>query len=169
MIIHPNSNLVGKKLHNIKNPSTSNSLYADLIQAHKTTKSLRYKWDKLDDKQNYIYNKISWIEYIPYLEWYIASSAYTDDFKDFYKPNKTSKLININEPIDKALNIIRTSLAVNDITLIEDYASEKKLNLFDSELMQVILNIFKNSVDNFKFKDTVKATIWIKTQDTNEC
>ena len=82
MIIHPNSYIKKIDFRTLKNPTTSNSLFDDLVRASKTTKELRYKWNRPDDKKNYIYDKISWIEYIPSLEIYVASSAYEDDFKD---------------------------------------------------------------------------------------
>ncbi len=91
-----------------------------------------------------------------------------DDFRDFYKPNKVTKTVDIKEPIQKALNIIKNSLEINNILIVEEYMSSKKLQLLDSEIMQVILNIFKNAEDNFKIKDSRDATIWIQTKDTND-
>ncbi len=82
MIIHPNSNIEGTNFRNLKNPSTSNMLYDDLIKASATTKTLKYKWDRPNDKGNYIYNKTSWIKFVPSLQCYISSSAYTDEFKE---------------------------------------------------------------------------------------
>ncbi len=52
---------------------------------HKGSKELYYKWDKPNDKGNYIYDKVSWIKHIPKLDWYICSSAYIDDFKESSK------------------------------------------------------------------------------------
>ena len=89
-----------------------------------------------------------------------------DDFRDFYKPNKLPKIVGIDEPIQKALNIIRTSLVTDNIIIVEDYNSVKELSLFDSEVMQVLLNIFKNAQDNFNAKEIKEATIWISTKDT---
>jgi signal transduction histidine kinase/CheY-like chemotaxis protein/HPt (histidine-containing phosphotransfer) domain-containing protein len=82
MLIHPNSNIEGTDFTKLKNPETDNYIFDDLVKASKTTKELYYKWDRLRDKGNYIYDKVSWIEYLPDLEWYIVSSAYTDEFKD---------------------------------------------------------------------------------------
>ncbi len=81
MLIHPNSNINKKNFATLKNPTTPNSIFDDLLKASKTTKELYYKWDKPSDKGHYIYNKVSWIEYLPDLDWYIVSSAYVDEFK----------------------------------------------------------------------------------------
>lgn len=95
-------------------------------------------------------------------------TATIDDFRSFYKKNKESKFLDINEPIQKALNIVRTSMETSNINLLEEYKSSRVLSLFDSELMQVVLNIIKNAEDNFKVKETLEATIWVSTQDTDD-
>ena len=58
---------------------------------------------------------------------------------------------------------------MDNIELIEDYNSDKIIEIFDSELMQVFLNILKNAQDNFKEKTNVKNyKIKIKTTDTKK-
>lgn len=81
MLIHPNSNIEGTNFRKLKNPGTDHYIFDDLLQASRTTKELSYKWDRVNDKGNYIYDKISWIEYLPTLKWYIVSSAYVDEFQ----------------------------------------------------------------------------------------
>jgi len=87
MLIHPNKNLDGnEKFHTLSNPTGNTLIYDDLVNASKTKdKSFYYKWDKLTDKGNYIYDKVSWVEYIPELDWYIGSSVYIDEFKESSK------------------------------------------------------------------------------------
>ncbi len=81
MIIHPDSNLENKYLNKLKNPLTDTYIYNDLVNAYNNgDKKLYYFWDKQNDKENYIYKKVSWIEYDPYFKWYICSSAYLDEF-----------------------------------------------------------------------------------------
>ncbi|MEA3290497.1 MAG: cache domain-containing protein [Campylobacterota bacterium] len=83
MLIHPNSNINGKNISKLKNPGKDTYLFNDLLNASKTPeKAFYYKWDKPEDKGNYIYNKVSWIEYVSELDWYIASSAYVDEFEE---------------------------------------------------------------------------------------
>ncbi|MEA3553925.1 MAG: cache domain-containing protein [Campylobacterota bacterium] len=83
MLIHPNSNIDGKNTLKLVNPTKGTYLFDDLVNASNTKdKSLYYKWDKPSDKGNYIYNKVSWVEYIPELDWYIGSSVYIDEIKD---------------------------------------------------------------------------------------
>ena len=40
-----------------------------------------YKWNKPTDNENYTYDKVSWIKYVPELDWYIASSIYIDELE----------------------------------------------------------------------------------------
>jgi len=89
----------------------------------------------------------------------------SSEFQNFYKPDKKQKILSINEPIQKSLDIIRATAISNGIEIIESYESKEKLPIFDSELMQVFLNILKNAQDNFKEKDTQSAKIKIKTTD----
>ena len=79
MIYHPDSALEGTNVKHLKNPTKETFLFDDLMQAFKTNKELSYKWNKPNDKENYNYEKLSWIEYIPDLDWYIISSAYVDE------------------------------------------------------------------------------------------
>ncbi len=90
-----------------------------------------------------------------------------DDFRDFYKPNNKKEFLKINIPIQKTLNIVENSLKSNNIKLVEHYYSERSIEFNNSEIMQVFLNIFKNSEDNFKAKDVKKAYISITTVDTD--
>ena len=82
MLIHPNSNIDKHNFSKLKNPTKGTYIFDDLVKVSKTTKELFYKWDRPTDKGNYIYNKVSWIEYLPDLDWYIVSSAYVDEFEE---------------------------------------------------------------------------------------
>ncbi len=105
-------------------------------------------------------------EQLSNIERYVQSLTTTiDDFRNFYKPNKEKKVITINEPIKKSLSIIEAAAKANGVHIITDYGSQKVLALFDSELMQVFLNIIKNAQDNFLEKNTPDATIMIGTKD----
>ncbi len=108
-------------------------------------------------------------EQLTHIETYVQSLTTTiDDFRNFYKPNKEKKRITINEPIQKSLHIIEAAAKANGIKVISNFESQKELALFDSELMQVFLNILKNAQDNFLEKNIQDATIMIKTEDTQE-
>ncbi len=100
------------------------------------------------------------------IDTYVQSLSTTiDDFRNFYNPNKDRQVLTVNVPLQKALDIIKTSMHSQGIKIVESYNSERELSLADGELMQVFLNIFKNAQDNFKEKKTDDASIMIETQD----
>lgn len=90
-----------------------------------------------------------------------------DDFRNFNKPDKKSKLITLEEVFKKALSIIKTSLIIDNIKIQYDSNCVQKKEIYDSEFMQVILNIIKNSQDNFIEKDTENPSIKINISDNS--
>lgn len=84
MIVHPNSDWEGKDVRKtVKNPVTDTYMYDDLIKAYDSRdKQFYYTLNRPDDKKNFIYEKVAWIEYIPEFEWYVASSIYTKELKE---------------------------------------------------------------------------------------
>jgi len=77
MILHPNSNIEGKNFITLKNPGKESFIFNDLVEAYTSgDKVLYYLWDRPDDKGNYVYEKVSWIDYNKDFDWYICSSAY---------------------------------------------------------------------------------------------
>ncbi|MEA1954119.1 MAG: hybrid sensor histidine kinase/response regulator [Campylobacterota bacterium] len=90
-----------------------------------------------------------------------------DDFRNFFKPDKDIKILPLSIPISKSLQIIESSLHSHHIKIIQELKSSKKIEMYDSELMQVMLNIFKNSQDNFMKKKILDAHIIINSKDTD--
>ena len=79
IVLHPNAFLDGSNIANIKLRDQEGDFATRLKeQAHKN-KTLQYIWDKVDDPGNYIYQKISWIEYSKEADLYFITSAYLDD------------------------------------------------------------------------------------------
>ncbi len=95
-------------------------------------------------------------------------STTIDDFRNFYNPNKERKVLTINEPLHKALEIINSSLRSQGIEIREKYESDRMFSMAEGELMQVFLNILKNAQDNFKEKIIKNPKITIHTKDTKE-
>jgi nitrogen-specific signal transduction histidine kinase len=103
------------------------------------------------------------------IESYVQNLTTTiDDFRNFYKPNKETKKVLIHEPIQKSISIIAASAKANGVEMVTQFTSQKVLALYDSELMQVFLNIIKNAQDNFKEKGIKSGKIDIYTYDLEE-
>ena len=85
MLIHPDSSLIGSNFSKLKMKDSNVSVYEELIKASKNSKVLQYKWNKNDNNKSYIYDKISWVEFVPELNIYIATSVYVDEFEQSSK------------------------------------------------------------------------------------
>lgn len=100
------------------------------------------------------------------IEVYVQTLSTTiDDFRNFYKINKKSAKVKIDTVIIKALNIIKSSLENDSIDVVYEANSTKEIEMYDGEVMQVVLNILKNSQDNFKEKIIKNPTIKITSQN----
>ncbi len=88
-----------------------------------------------------------------------------NDFKDFYKPGKKKQHLNINNTVEKALTMVKSSLVSFNIEVEFDLKSAQKIYYFENEIMQVFLNILQNSRENFLLKDTKEPKIFISTKD----
>jgi len=100
------------------------------------------------------------------IERYVQSLSMTiDNFRDFYKPTKEKRVVTINNSIKQALDIVETSMQTKLIKINKEFNSTVELELFSHELMQVILNLLKNSQDNFEEKNIEEAKISIITTD----
>ena len=79
-IIHPNQDIENTKLSDVQNVKINKNLINQLIEVSQQPGSkLSYKWDKPNNKGNYVYDKYSWVKHFKELDWYIASSVYTEE------------------------------------------------------------------------------------------
>lgn len=90
------------------------------------------------------------------------------DFRNFFKPDKVKTTITLEELLDKSLNIIKTSFESKNITLVKKYECHKSLNLFATEVQQVILNILKNAEDILIDKDILDKKVSVKTYSQDD-
>ena len=124
--------------------------------------SLLLKSFDLNTKEGQDELNTSFMEELSEIEDYVENlTATIDDFRNFYKPDKKLALISFEEVVQKALRIIRSSMEMDNISIIEEYKDDIKLEMYDNEVMQVILNILKNAHDNFKEKNITNPQIKI--------
>ncbi len=179
MLIHPNSNIDGKNFSKLKNPTKDTYLFNDLVKASKTTKELRYKWDKPSDKGHYIYEKIAWIKYIPSLDLYIASSAYVDDFKESSEVVKHFMILfsiiililsalfssvilrNILKPLTN-LSQLALKVTKGDYSVRSDLKQNDEIGLLSNEFNNMIDTI-ENNITNLDI-EVIKRTKEIEHQ-----
>jgi len=79
MLIHPNPNIDGSAINTLINPLSNQFIADDLMAVADTGHELHYLWDKPSDPDNYVYEKLSLVRYLPGFDWYICSSIYLDE------------------------------------------------------------------------------------------
>ena len=97
------------------------------------------------------------LEYVQYL------SSTTDDFRNFFNPNKSKELTALTTPIENALNIVKNSMQKSGIEITTDLNANTEFIMYPNEITQILLNLLKNSEDNFKEKKIQGAKIVIAT------
>jgi len=127
MILHPSRLNNNSESNNLDD--RTERLFTKLKNAYKEKRPLSYKWNMPSDKENYTYDKISWVDYNDFFGWYIVSSVYTDDLK--------IKSIEINEILLKISILILVILLLISMILI------KKL-LKPISIMSDNMNLVKN-------------------------
>jgi len=86
MIIHPNPATEGTNFGQRVNPTTGELLFSELIKASRTSDYRHYyKYNKPEDPENYIYDKIAWVRYFKGFDWYIGSSVYVEELYETSK------------------------------------------------------------------------------------
>ncbi|NOR58634.1 MAG: transporter substrate-binding domain-containing protein, partial [Sulfurimonas sp.] len=92
-------------------------------------------------------------------------SQIISDFSDFYKPNKKSEVMLLDNVIIKACNLVEDSMDVNNIRMSLDLHSESLVRLHENEFMQVILNILSNAKDQLVNKNIENARVRLRSYD----
>ena len=88
-----------------------------------------------------------------------------DYFREFFKPQKEKKVFNFKDIYEKTIVILEGTLTTNHITLISD-VQDIEIDGFDSELIQVMMNIINNACDVLANKKSDKF-IFIETIKEN--
>ncbi len=147
--------------HQWRQPLSAISATAANLETKIHLKSFELNTAKGQEKQNTYF-----LEKLEAISTYIQNLTSTiDDFRNFYKPNKTITTTTFKEVSQKALGIIQVSLESDAIELIFDYQSNEEIPMYENEMMQVVLNIFKNAQDNFNEKKVKNPKIEILTRD----
>jgi signal transduction histidine kinase len=91
-----------------------------------------------------------------------------EDFRDLFKSNMKIENIDGKKLVKKSLTILKPLLKKKEINLIENYNCENNINVSIGLVMQVILNIIKNSIDILEERDINSPFIELKTSIDND-
>jgi len=70
-----------------------------------------------------------------------------DDFRNFYKKDKSKNFFNLKENIKQSLSIVEASLLSEYIEVIKDFDDSLEIFGYENEMKQAFLNIIQNSYD----------------------
>ena len=87
-----------------------------------------------------------------------------DDFRNFFKKNKELTQTSLKDVFKKANHLLASEMKIFNIEYIEDIDDNIILTTYKNELVQTLINILKNSVDEFKRNTTLKQKIIVKAK-----
>ena len=113
-------------------------------------------FDEIDN--DFFENEISLItKYTEHL------SRTIDDFRGFTKVHKSKNTISLEKLINETLSISKVLLLNKKIKLITDFQCNEYIEIYASEIKQVILNLIKNAIDILIDKNIKNPQIKITT------
>ena len=139
--------MIGHIAHQWRQPLSS-------ISTSSSGMKLQKQMDILED--NFL---IEGLEQINQSVQYLSTTI--DGFRNFYKPNKNKTNFNISHTIDKVINLINSQFKANGIKIIKN-TDDIKINNYENELIQVIINLLNNARDELvKKADADEKLIFI--------
>lgn len=90
-----------------------------------------------------------------------------DDFRNFFRPNKTKVKVPVSYIIQEVKKILEISLKNSNIEFIVQNDEDYEIETFANELLQVVLNLVNNAKDILKEKQISNSQIVLKTSQTN--
>ncbi len=124
IIFDPSGEFSSKEFNNIEIPEMEKrNLFTELKKAYSERKVFEYDWNRIYDPYNYAYEKLSWVEYNPKLDWYIVSSIYKEDFSSFIE-GTNSLILSISMVLFGVLAIIAIIISVKVIAPINKMFEE---------------------------------------------
>lgn len=92
-------------------------------------------------------------------------STTIDDFRNFFKPDKTKTHGSIKSVMENALKLMEKSFETHLVAISCQFHSEGNTLLYERELMQVFLNILKNAKEALEKKDPMDRMIFINIDE----
>jgi two-component system, NtrC family, sensor kinase len=81
-----------------------------------------------------------------------------DDFRNFFNPNKEKVIFNILEAFEDTFKLINSQFKNNNIEIIKDIKDVEILG-FKNELLQVLINLLKNSKEILSIKSNLERKL----------
>lgn len=149
--------MIGIIAHQWRQPLSSISMAASHIKYK--INSNEFKLER--NQRDFLMRKLDNIE-----DFTDTMSCTIDDFRNFYKIDKISSFSNTKEEINIALNMLNLSFETNNIKIVKELNSKKKIEMYKNEIVHVLVSILKNSEENFLIKSIKKRVITLETKDS---
>ena len=91
-----------------------------------------------------------------------------DDFRDYFKPNKRKEEVHIKNVIDKSIDFLSYLFKLNSISVKYKNDSNSEIQIYLNEIVQVFINLAKNSCDAMIERDTQDRQINIFTYEKDD-
>jgi PAS domain S-box-containing protein len=91
-----------------------------------------------------------------------------DDFRDYFKPNKRKEEVYIKEIIEKSMDFLAYLFKINSIKVNYQNNSNSSVEIYLNEIVQVFINLAKNSCDAMIEKNIENRVITITTYEENK-
>ncbi|QKF67070.1 PAS sensor-containing signal transduction histidine kinase [Arcobacter venerupis] len=92
-------------------------------------------------------------------------SKTVDDFRDYFKPNKSKEEVFIKDVIEKSMDFLAYLFKINSIEVKYQNSSNSCLKIYLNEIVQVFINLAKNSCDAILEKSIEHGKIDIHTYE----
>ena len=90
-----------------------------------------------------------------------------DDFKNFIKGDSEKRIFNLSDNINSFLQLAEGSIKNNNINIVLDLQKDIKIDGYENELIQCLINIFNNAKDVLIEKEIKNKLLFI-TSSVNE-
>lgn len=136
-----------------------------LLNVNNKIKINHFKLDKNENTNIFLDFLFKKSDKLFYYTEYLSSTI--DDFRDFFKSDKGKKQVSIIQPIKNSLELMKGAFLDSNIEIIKDFKIMDNVFIYHNEIMQVILNILRNSKDNFIEKNIQNRQVKIVTDKVN--
>lgn len=97
-----------------------------------------------------------------------ALSKTIDGFRNYFKPEESTIQISLSKIFQELDSVIGKSFDLSGIDLEYPIHTDIELITYPRELIQVFMNILKNSVDAFEMRDQTEKWVHIRVEDLKE-
>ena len=86
-----------------------------------------------------------------------------NDFRDFFRPDRQRGFVQLNELVQRTMEIIGLSLQTQDVELVKEFGKLPQLELFPNEVQQALINLFKNAEEALEESGIDKKRLIVRT------